>query len=256
MCEGAKLVHSVLPELSGSTDLTDQRNIFDKTFRLFLLNSSNSFTSILPKYLNLTSHFSMRFVYICREGDTYVTTEHQQQTTRVPTPWGPRWHALYVMPRAEKKVTEKLLQKGVESYIPLVESVRFWSDRKKKIKLPLISGIVFVRIDQDKLPLVLSTPGVVNIIRYMGKPAVIQDYEMENLRILVRESEGLSVSSAPDFQDGEPVRVVQGSFFGLIGLYVRSQGRYRVVVELKALNSYIEVNIPVSFLEKINQKVA
>lgn len=166
------------------------------------------------------------------------------------------WHALYVMPRSEKKVAEKLLQKGVEVFIPLVDSIRLWSDRKKKIKLPLISGIVFIRIHSNELTKALSTLGVVNIIRYLGKPALIRDHEIENLKILTRESEGYAFIENEHFEEGELVMVVQGSFYGLLGNYVRSQGKYRVVVQVKALNSCIEVNVPVSFLEKLSKQVA
>jgi transcription antitermination factor NusG len=167
-----------------------------------------------------------------------------------------QWFALYVMPRSEKKVTEKLLQKGVVAYIPLADSIRIWSDRKKKIKLPLISGIVFIHSTQNELSLALSTPGVVNVIRYMGKPALIRDYEIENLKIITQQHDGYAFLEDKHFDEGETVLVVQGSFYGLLAHYVRAQGKHRVVVELKALNRYIEVNVPVSFLEKMNKKVA
>jgi transcription antitermination factor NusG len=56
------------------------------------------------------------------------------------------WHAIYVSSRAEKKVCENLSNKNIEAYVPVVKTIRQWSDRKKKIELPLISGYVFVRI--------------------------------------------------------------------------------------------------------------
>lgn len=160
------------------------------------------------------------------------------------------------MPRAEKKVHDKLITKGFEAYVPLCESIRFWSDRKKKIKIPIISGIVFVRLKADQLTPALATSGVVNVIRYMGRPAVIRDYEIDNLKILTEQSSGYGILEQPVYEEGEKVMVVQGSFYGLIAQFVRTQGKFRVVVEIKALNSFIEVNVPVSFLQKLNQKVA
>jgi transcriptional antiterminator NusG len=207
-------------------------------------------------------------VYFCRKGNRtgtpvigYAVNKQvkveTQQTPMIPPMNGELWHALYVMPRSEKKVAEKLQAKGLEVFVPLVESIRFWSDRKKKVKLPLISGVVFIRIVHAQLSLALNTLGVVNVIRYLGKPAIIRDFEIENLRILVREQTGFTfLSEEPHFDEGEPVLVNQGSFYGLIGQFIRTQGQHRVVVELQALNSYIEVNIPVSFLEKIAQQVA
>ncbi|MBK6836162.1 MAG: UpxY family transcription antiterminator [Bacteroidetes bacterium] len=56
------------------------------------------------------------------------------------------WFALYVSSRAEKKVMESLLTKGIQAYAPLVKTVRNWSDRKKTVELPLLNGYVFVYI--------------------------------------------------------------------------------------------------------------
>ena len=52
------------------------------------------------------------------------------------------WYAIYTMPRAEKKVYERLVDIGVTSYLPLVTTIRIWSDRKKKVTSPLISSYV------------------------------------------------------------------------------------------------------------------
>ena len=57
------------------------------------------------------------------------------------------WHAIYVCSRSEKKVCENLNKKNIEAYVPVVKTIRQWSDRKKKIELPLINGYVFVRIN-------------------------------------------------------------------------------------------------------------
>lgn len=166
------------------------------------------------------------------------------------------WYAFYVMPRAERKVRDKLVYKGVEAFLPLCESIRIWSDRKKKIKIPIISGVVFVRMRAQEQSIALATPGVVNVIRYMGRPAIIRDYEIENLKILTEQSSGYDILDQPVFEDGDLVKVVQGSFYGLIAQFVRTQGKFRVVVEVQALNSFIEVNVPVSFLQKLSKKTA
>lgn len=204
------------------------------------------------------------FLYICAKGNNFVgpwsdgkpvdkSTRRQGFTSNQEDA---SWHAFYVMPKAERKVKDKLLLKGLEAYLPLYESIRFWSDRKKKIKIPLISGVVFVRLNPAQLSEALATPGVVNVIRYMKRPAVIRDYEIENLKILTEQTSGYDILDQPVFEEGEMVKVVQGSFYGLIAQFVRTQGKFRVVVELQALNSFIEVNVPASFLQKLTQKVA
>ena len=60
------------------------------------------------------------------------------------------WYAIYVRSRHEKKVHQLLLEIGIESSLPLIKTTRKWSDRKKKVEIPLFRGYVFVKIDVDK----------------------------------------------------------------------------------------------------------
>ena len=59
------------------------------------------------------------------------------------------WYAVYTAARAEKKVKERLDQIGIENYLPLRTEYRVWSDRKKKVSVPLISGYIFVHIKEE-----------------------------------------------------------------------------------------------------------
>ena len=60
------------------------------------------------------------------------------------------WYVVYVRSRYEKKVHQLLQEKGIESSLPLIKTVRIWSDRKKKVEVPLFKGYVFVYIDIQK----------------------------------------------------------------------------------------------------------
>ena len=55
-----------------------------------------------------------------------------------------KWFVIKTRSRAEKKTVERLDLLGFTSYLPLQTTVKQWSGRKKKVKLPLIPGIAFV----------------------------------------------------------------------------------------------------------------
>ena len=61
------------------------------------------------------------------------------------------WYAVYTKPRWEKKVAERLLEKGIDHYCPLNKVIRQWSDRKKAILEPIFKGYVFVRTPEKKV---------------------------------------------------------------------------------------------------------
>ena len=162
------------------------------------------------------------------------------------------WYAIYTMPRAEKKVYERLVDIGVTTYLPLVTTIRIWSDRKKKVTSPLISSFVFVKIEESKLISLYQIQGVTGVLKYLKKPAIIRDTEIENLKILLSDSDNFSILDNPVFEKGETVRVLKGPFQGLIAQFYQNKGKHRVIVTIDSITTGFEVNVPSSFLEKFN----
>ncbi|WP_282049106.1 UpxY family transcription antiterminator [Maribacter aquivivus] len=92
------------------------------------------------------------------------------------------WYVLYVKPKNEKKVAERLSAHQVAVYCPMIKEVKQWSDRKKTIEVPLFKSYVFVNISESERQRVFDVPGVVRFLYWLGKPAVVRDIEMETLK--------------------------------------------------------------------------
>ena len=161
-----------------------------------------------------------------------------------------KWFAIYTRPRSEKKVHELLLQNGFNSYLPLMTTVRQWSDRKKKVQLPLISSYVFVNTFESNLKNILPINGVVRVLKHLGKPAIIKDYEIENLRILLEDTDNITFIRDTHLKKGDSIIVEKGVFKGLIAECCELKGKHRVIVRIEALGDLIEVNIPLSHIRK------
>ena len=122
------------------------------------------------------------------------------------------WHALYVSSRQEKKVFEKLQKKNIESYLPIVKTMKQWSDRKKMVELPLLNGYVFVKIDSTQNDKTLQTPGVVNFVRAEGKIAKVRELEINRLKQLIELGYQLEVNGIKrNFKEGDNINI--SSFF-------------------------------------------
>lgn len=160
------------------------------------------------------------------------------------------WYAIYTKPRAEKKVLDRLSSKGFNAYLPLVTTVREWSDRKKKVITPLISSYVFVNINKDELFNTLQIQGTSGILRYLGKPAIIRDQEIENLKILMNDTGQFLKLENCFYEKGEDVEVIKGPFTGLIAKSICIQGKHRIIVEISAIGSKLEVNVPLNYIKK------
>jgi transcription antitermination factor NusG len=166
------------------------------------------------------------------------------------------WYVIKTHARAEKKVAERLTASGFHVYLPLQKTVKIWSDRKKKVEQPLIASTLFVYTTAEALNGVYTCQGVHSVLRFLGKPAVVQEHEIENLRILLQETHDKTLQATDRLQQGDPVRVIRGPFQGLLATAVETAQRFRVVVELPTLGTGFVVNVPKSYVRKEELKRA
>ena len=157
---------------------------------------------------------------------------------------------IYVRSRHEKSVYSALLDKGIDASLPMMTVVRKWSDRKKKMQIPLFRGYVFVKIDVniDNLN-VLQTAGVVKFIGIRNKPSRIPDEQIHWMHMLVAES--AIVRAEKEIPTGQRVRVMMGPFKGVRGVVKRVGSRSRLVVLIESIMQAISIDIKPEHLEKI-----
>ena len=142
----------------------------------------------------------------------------------------PRWYAVYTKARHEKRVAEQLIQKSVETLLPVYESIRWWRNGRHRVQFPLFPGYAFVRIVLTDRLEVIKVPGVVRLVGFDGKPVPLLDEEIEALRRGL--AAGIGASPHPYLTIGRRVRVVSGPLQGMRGILVRRKGQFRVVVSL------------------------
>ena len=160
-----------------------------------------------------------------------------------------QWYALYTRSRNEKKVTERLIEKGIEAYVPLHKVLHQWSDRKKWVEEPLIRSYVFVKILQDQYYEVLNTPGAVRYIFFSGKAATIPDRQIDLLMLITgQNTDAILIQNT--FQPGTKVKVIGGPLSGLQGELLHSSGKHNVVVRIDHLDHSINLTISSGLLER------
>ncbi len=156
-----------------------------------------------------------------------------------------QWHAIYVKSRTEKKVTRDLDARNIEAYIPLIKTMRQWSDRKKLVELPLLSGYVFVRTDLQQNDKVAQTPGVVGFIKSEGKIAVIRDAEINQLKQLVDLGYHLEANPVErEYKKGDKVKITSGVLKGIEGYVIESKENRQIEVILENIGQSIKVRLP------------
>jgi transcription antitermination factor NusG len=161
-----------------------------------------------------------------------------------------KWYALYTRPRAEKLVFQRLVEEGIETFLPLQKTYRMWSDRKKLVEKPLLSSYIFVKTNNRNFPRVYKTNGVVRFISFEGQPVSIPQNQIDNLRLLINSDAEIEVSSEK-FAMGDNVEVINGSLIGLTGELIKIGSKNRVVVRIDRLDQNLILKIPLAFLRKV-----
>ena len=160
-----------------------------------------------------------------------------------------RWFAVYVRSRHEKRVYEVLIQNGVESFLPLVKTIRQWSDRRKKIFLPLFKGYVFVRIELCELFDVLEVDGVVRVVRFNRKPAPIPDDQIIVIKQILTGN--YDIETIPYMKEGQYVEVVAGPLRNMRGILLRKNSKRYFVVSIDILGRSISVRMDPHLLRTV-----
>jgi len=93
-----------------------------------------------------------------------------------------KWYVLHTKPKSEKKVEEKLLSIGIHAYCPTRTEIRFWSDRKKRIEVPVLPSMVLVNVDDKDINMVFESSSVIRYMFWLGKRAIIRQSEIDILK--------------------------------------------------------------------------
>jgi transcriptional antiterminator RfaH len=161
-----------------------------------------------------------------------------------------KWYVLYVNVRHERKVFEKLLKQEIESYLPMVKNIKQWSDRKKTVCEPLITGYVFVKLEEHELDKPRYVPGVLNYLSFGKQKAILQQSEIDSLKYLVENGYLINLDSS-GIHVGAKVKLSLSAFKDHVAV-VQSIEDQNAVVYFESLKQYIKVTTPISVIESVN----
>jgi transcription antitermination factor NusG len=153
------------------------------------------------------------------------------------------WYAIHIRARHEKKVTEELKGKGIETFLPLQWQINQWSDRKKRVEVPLFPCYAFVNVPltPEVRAAVQRSYGVLGLVGTMAEPTAIPSSEIDAVKQLL--ASGLPVSPHPYCRIGQRVRVRGGPLEGVEGILTEVAGSQRVVLTVETVHRSVSVSI-------------
>jgi transcription antitermination factor NusG len=154
------------------------------------------------------------------------------------------WYAVRTRSRHEKIATQQLESRGLETFLPLVNQVRQWSDRKKEVELPLFSGYCFVRLNyssSERRLGVLQTHGVVSFVGVQRTGVPIPDSQIEDLRTLLNNK--IPMKERTFLQVGQRVRVRGGALDGVEGILTSQSGERSLVLSIESIQRSLSIRV-------------
>ena len=168
-----------------------------------------------------------------------------QRSDSVPFPAAEveNWYALHTHSRHERLIVQKLTERGVETFLPTFTEVHRWSDRKKKVELPLFSCYVFAKFAprrEERLN-VLRVGGVLSLVGSQGEGSPIPDEQIDAVRTLVNSTD--SWSPYPFLKIGQRVRIRGGALEGVEGILVSRNAGQTLVISVDAIQRSLAVKV-------------
>ena len=151
------------------------------------------------------------------------------------------WFALFIKPHKERSTYELLQQKGYETFLPFYLEKRKWANRQATREKPVFPGYLFCRFNARWRMPILTTPGVVNVLGFAGKPEPIDDGELLAIKKIAASPMGYN--PCPYLEAGKRVRIIEGPLTGLKGILLeRRQGR-RLIVSVTLMQRSVAVEL-------------
>jgi len=131
----------------------------------------------------------------------------------------------------EKKVAASLSKRKIENFFP-VNSQQISSYSKVRTShVPLFQSYIFVKIMENEFEKVRSVFGVLNFVYWKGKPAIIQEEEIEVLKDFTTDHQNIKLEKSK-VNINDVAKVIDGSKYSMSGNV------------LTVKNTTVKVNLP------------
>lgn len=147
------------------------------------------------------------------------------------------WFVLYTKPNQEKKAKEQLDKLSIENYLAITSKKKKWSDRIKRIDEVLLKSYIFISCDEKGRLQALELPSISRCLFEWGKPAVVPDWQIQNLKTFLSKAEDVFISDKKF--EGKKVLITEGPFAGVIGTIQKHLNRNYLSISLDFVNRNI-----------------
>ena len=204
--------------------------------------------------------------------DSNVTSKEQGSLQGVSSDYAQKkdhhWFVLRVTYNRVVTAYERAVTEGITAYLPMHDTYKLDVGKRRRTREPLIPNIVFIYATRQRADSFVSRPtdsSTFYIRYYLDRtqrpgpdqkhpPLTIPYAAMINFIMATSTDSEHTRLVGPEqchYRSGDMVRVIDGSFKGIVGRVARISGQQRVVVEVAGLCLFATAYIPSCFIQKM-----
>ncbi len=153
-----------------------------------------------------------------------------------------QWHVIYTRSRQEKKLAKLFDEKGIRYYLPMIKTLKQWSDRKKMVEEVLFKSYIFVHVSEKEYYDAIKCIGAVKYVSIDGKAAKIPDNQIEAIKNTLANKVEFTIS--PEyFQKDKPVEIISGPLKGAKGEIISLKGKKKLLIRIEQIGYSLVVHV-------------
>jgi transcription antitermination factor NusG len=154
---------------------------------------------------------------------------------------GNPWLAVQIRQTGRASCERMLDYAGIEFFSPCAIVERRWSDRVKRVEVPLFPGYLFCRIDPTRRLPILQIPGVLSIVSAGKAPLYVEAAELDAIRAALHAN--LPLTPVPYLAIGQKISITSGPLQGLEGILEQVKSRRRLLLSVTMLHRSVAVEL-------------
>ena len=157
------------------------------------------------------------------------------------------WYLLQTKFRQERKAAQELKQQNINVFLPLYRFEKLIQGVRVTKAEPLFSRYLFIELDTKNTnwTSIRSTRGVSKFVEFGNGASIVDPLIIESLHNMESQTEESYLTH------GEKIRVVNGAFEGLEGIYQATNGLARSYILMELMQQDQIISIDNQLIEKI-----
>ena len=161
------------------------------------------------------------------------------------------WFVVHTKPRWEKKFAHYCKLHNINYYLPLIDSVRVYHERKVIFKKPLFPGYIFLKCQKEDKSLLFRSGSIVRFISVPAEAELLDDLE----NIYRSLSADQPIKNHSFVKEGYKVKITGGSFVDVEGVVIDADNPNEVIVGIHIIQQAICVKVDPAHIELISRTV-